>query len=100
MDIILDPLIRIVLIALDLYVWLVIAAAILSWLIAFGVINTYNRFVYLVNDFLYRVTDPALRPLRRFLPNLGGIDISPVVLILIIYFLQMVLERVYVEVLH
>jgi YggT family protein len=100
MDIILDPLIRIVLIALNLYVWLVIAAAILSWLIAFGVINTYNRFVYLVNDFLYRVTDPALRPLRRFLPNLGGIDISPVVLILIIYFIQMVLERVYVEMLH
>ncbi|HUC62958.1 MAG TPA: YggT family protein [Alphaproteobacteria bacterium] len=100
MDIILDPLIQIVLIALNFYVWLVIAAAIMSWLIAFGVINTYNRFVYLVNDFLYRITEPALRPLRRIVPNLGGIDISPVILILIIYFLQMVLERVYVEMLH
>ena len=100
MDIILDPLIQILLIALNFYVWLVIAAAILSWLIAFGVINTYNRFVYMVNDFLYRITDPALRPLRRIVPNLGGIDISPVVLILIIYFIQMVLERVYVEILH
>jgi YggT family protein len=100
MDIILDPLIQILLIALNFYVWLVIAAAILSWLIAFGVINTHNRFVYMVNDFLYRITEPALRPLRRIVPNLGGIDISPVVLILIIYFIQMVLERVYVEILH
>jgi YggT family protein len=100
MDIILDPLIQILLIALNFYVWLVIAAAVISWLIAFGVINTYNRFVYMVNDFLHRITDPALRPLRRIVPNLGGIDISPVVLILIIYFIQMVLERVYVEILH
>jgi YggT family protein len=97
MDIILDPLIRIVLIALNLYVWVVIVAAVMSWLVAFGVVNSYNRVVYIINDFLYRVTEPALRPLRRIIPNLGGIDITPVVLILIIYFIQMVLERVYVE---
>jgi len=97
MDIILDPLIRIVLIALNLYVWVVIVAAVMSWLVAFGVVNSYNRIVYVINDFLYRVTEPALRPLRRIIPNLGGIDITPVVLILIIYFIQMVLERVYLE---
>ena len=96
----LDPISWLILKVLELYSWVVIAAVVVSWLISFGVINTYNRFVYMVNDFLYRITDPALRPLRRIVPNLGGIDISPVVLILIIYFIQMVLERVYVEILH
>ncbi len=76
---------------ISLYVWLLIASAILSWLVAFNVINTRNRFVYLVGDFLYRVTEPALRPIRRVLPNLGGIDLSPVVLILILMFVQRLL---------
>jgi YggT family protein len=96
MDIVAGPLIAIIQIAIHLYIWVVIAAAILSWLIAFGVVNTYNRVVYVINDFLYRVTEPALRPLRRYIPNLGGIDISPVVLILLLYFIDMVLERIYV----
>jgi YggT family protein len=100
MDIILAPLVRIILVAIDLYIWVVIVAAVMSWLIAFGVVNTYNRLVYTINDFLFRVTEPALRPLRRFLPNLGGIDISPVVLILLLYFIEMVLERLYFEVLR
>jgi YggT family protein len=65
----------------------VIASAILSWLIAFNVVNTQNRFVYSVADMLYRVTEPALRPIRSILPNLGGIDISPVILILILMFI-------------
>ena len=78
----------IVLIVLDLYVWLLIASAILSWLVAFNVVNTSNRFVYMVGDFLYRVTEPALRPIRRFVPSLGGVDISPVVLILLLVFLR------------
>ncbi|MFI5021356.1 MAG: YggT family protein [Alphaproteobacteria bacterium] len=94
MDVIAGPLIEVLYIAIRLYIWVVIAAAIMSWLIAFGVVNTYNRVVYVINDFLYRVTEPALRPLRRFLPNLGGIDISPVVLILVLYFAQMVLIRI------
>ena len=76
---------------ISLYVWLLIASAILSWLVAFNVINTRNRFVYLVGDFLYRVTEPALRPIRRVLPNLGGIDLSPVILILILMFVQRLL---------
>ncbi|HXQ67762.1 MAG TPA: YggT family protein [Alphaproteobacteria bacterium] len=94
MDVVLGPLLTILQIALHLYIWVVIAAAIMSWLIAFGVVNTYNRVVYVINDFLYRMTEPALRPFRRFLPNLGGIDISPVVLILALYFGEMVLGNI------
>ncbi|MGB3272602.1 MAG: YggT family protein [Xanthobacteraceae bacterium] len=81
----------IVLIVLDLYVWLLIAAAILSWLIAFNVINTRNQFVSAVAEFLYRITEPVLRPIRSLLPGLGGLDISPVIVILIIMFLQRVI---------
>lgn len=78
---------------IGLYIWLLIASAILSWLVAFNVVNTRNRFVYIVGDFLYRVTEPALRPIRRVLPNLGGLDISPVLLILLLLFLQNLLLR-------
>ncbi len=73
---------------IDLYVWVLILAVVASWLISFNVINTTNRVVYVVVDFLYRATEPALRPIRRFLPNLGGLDISPVVLILLLIFVQ------------
>ena len=69
---------------ITLYIWCLIISAILSWLIAFNVVNTQNRIVYMIGDFLYRVTEPALAPIRRFLPNLGGIDISPIVLILLL----------------
>ena len=72
----------------SIYIWLLIAAVILSWLIAFNVINTGNRFVYQIRDFLNRITEPVLRPIRNLLPNLGGIDISPVILILALYFLR------------
>lgn len=71
-----------------IYIVLLIAQAILSWLVAFNVVNTRNRFVYLVGDFLYRITEPALRPIRRVLPSLGGIDVSPVVLILLLAFIR------------
>ena len=82
------PLIGFIVLVIDLYIWVVIAGAILSWLIAFNVVNTSNRFVYSVADMLYRVTEPALRPIRSILPNLGGIDISPVILILILLFIR------------
>ena len=82
----------IVLIALDLYVWLLIASAILSWLIAFNVVNTRNQFVAAVAEFLYRITEPALRPIRQFLPNLGGLDISPIILILLILLIQRIIS--------
>jgi YggT family protein len=81
----------VILFALEIYVWLVIAAAILSWLIAFGVVNTRNQAVAMIGDFLYRITEPALRPIRNVLPHLGGIDISPVILILIIILIQRVI---------
>ena len=86
-------LLDVILLVLQLYVWLLIAAAILSWLIAFNVVNTRNQFVGTVADFLYRITEPVLRPIRNFLPNLGGIDVSPVILILIIFFIQSVIAR-------
>ena len=65
--------------ALQLYIWIVIAMAIFSWLVAFNVVNTRNPVVAMIGDFLYRITEPALRPIRNLLPNLGGIDISPVI---------------------
>ena len=71
---------------IDIYIWLLIAQAVLSWLLAFGVVNRYNRVVSTIGDFLWRVTEPLLRPIRRVLPDLGGIDISPVILILILWF--------------
>ena len=75
------------------YITLVIVQVVLSWLVAFNVINTRNRFVYLVGNFLYRITEPALKPIRRLLPNLGGMDLSPVVLILGLYFARVLLLR-------
>jgi len=71
---------------ITLYIWCLIISAILSWLVAFNVVNTSNRIVYTVGDFLYRLTEPALGRIRRFLPSFSGIDISPIVLILLLIF--------------
>lgn len=76
-----------------LYKWAVIIAAILATLTSFGVLDTRNRIVWTISDFFYRITDPALRPLRRMLPNFGGIDLSPFVLILILIVIQELLSR-------
>jgi len=70
-----------------LYMWALIFSAILSWLVAFNVVNTSNPFVYRVGDFLHRITEPVLGPVRRLMPNLGGIDISPIIVILLIQFI-------------
>jgi YggT family protein len=83
----------IVLIVLQMYIWLLIASAVLSWLIAFNVVNTRNQFVAMVADFLYRITEPLLRPIRQMMPNLGGLDVSPVILILLILLLENVIGR-------
>lgn len=82
-----------ILTVINIYIWLIILQVVLSWLIAFNVVNTNNRFVYLVGDFLYRVTEPAMRPIRRILPNLGGIDLSPMVLLLLLIFAQRLLAE-------
>ena len=78
---------------ITIYIWLLIAQAILSWLVGFGIINRYNRAVATIGDFLWRITEPVLRPIRRFIPDLGGIDISPVILILIILLIENVIVR-------
>lgn len=78
---------------LNLYTWVIIISAILSWLVAFNVINMRNQFVATVSDVLYRLTEPALRPIRRFVPSLGGIDLSPIVLLLLIFFVRSLLAE-------
>src|SRR5690348_8654506 len=90
-------LLEVILLALQLYMYLIIGSAILSWLVAFNVVNTRNDVVRSIWNFLDAVTEPALRPIRRILPNLGGVDISPIILILIIIFLQNVLTRVIIQ---
>ena len=78
---------------IELYIWVVLIQVILSWLVAFNVINMRNQFVYTLGNMFHRLTEPVLQPIRRFLPNLGGIDISPVILILLLYFMQSLLHE-------
>ena len=77
---------------ITLYIWVLIINAILSWLIAFNVLNTQNRFVYAILELTYRLTDPFLSRIRRFLPNLGTLDISPIILLLLIWFIEMCMK--------
>ncbi len=77
-----------------LYFWMILIQVVMSWLVVFNVINTQNRFVFMVGDFLHKITEPALGPIRRLMPNLGGIDLSPVVLILLLVFVQNLLREV------
>jgi len=73
---------------IDIYVWVIILSAVLSWLVAFDVVNMRNRFVYLVGDALNRITEPVYRPIRRVLPDMGGLDLSPLIVILGLWFLR------------
>ena len=77
---------------LKLYSYVVIANVIISWLIAFNILNTQNRFVYSILEFTYRLTDPILNKIRSFLPNLGSLDISPIILLLLIWFIEMCMK--------
>ena len=81
---------------ITIYLWIIIINAILSWLVAFNVLNTQNRFVFSVLDATYKLTDPALNKIRRFIPMFGSIDISPVVLILILMFLRNIIFEIFV----
>lgn len=76
---------------LNLYMWALVVSAVLSWLIAFNVVNSHNRIVHIVGDFLYRITEPALRPIRRIVPPMNGLDLSPLILIFVIWFLRLFL---------
>ena len=82
---------EIVMMVLELYSWVIIASAVLSWLTAFNVINMRNRFVYMINETCYRLTEPLMRPIRRVLPYMGGLDLSPIIILLAITFLQKVI---------
>ena len=77
---------------LKLYTYVVIANVVVSWLVAFNVLNTSNRFVYSILEFTYKLTDPILNYIRRFLPNLGAFDISPIILLLLIWFVEMCMK--------
>ena len=80
---------------IQIYIYLLIASAIMSWLIALNVINVRNRAVYYILSFLYRVTEPVLRPIRRIIPSIGGIDISPVIVIIALYFIrQLIVDNI------
>lgn len=82
------PLIEVLLFLLDAYWWIVIIAVIVSWLIAFNVINTRHHVVAMITDVLWRLTEPVFRPIRNLMPNLGGLDLSPLIVLLIIYVLE------------
>ena len=88
MEVIFSPLFHVVLIAIELYMWILLIGIVLSWLVAFNVINSSNRFIYMIGDFCHRSTEPILGPIRRKLPNLGGLDISPLILILGLIFIK------------
>jgi YggT family protein len=88
MSSLLAPLIEVLLAIIDLFKWCLIASIIMSWLISFNVVNTRNRFVYMVGDILYRITEPALRPLRRIIPTVGPLDLSPIALFFILWLIQ------------
>ena len=80
---------------ITIYLWIIIINAVLSWLVAFNVLNTQNRFVFSVLDVTYKLTDPALNKIRRFIPTFGSIDISPVILILLLMFLRNIIFEIF-----
>lgn len=82
------PFINLIYNVIGFYIYLVIFSVIMSWLVSFQVVNTQNKFVYMIMDFLHRITEPALRPIRRFMPSLGGLDISPIVLLFVLWFVR------------
>ena len=89
--VLMNALVTLIDVVFTIYIWLLIASAIVSWLVSFNVINTQNKFVYTIMNFLWRVTEPALRPIRKIMPNLGGIDLSPIILILALFFIRQLL---------
>ena len=82
------PIFALIYVILDIYKWVLIASVVLSWLVALNVVNTYNRVVNIIGDVLWRLTEPVLRPIRQFVPSIGGLDLSPLVALLLVWFLQ------------
>jgi YggT family protein len=83
----------VVMLILNAYIWVLVASAVFSWLVAFNVVNSRNRFVYQVGNVLYQLTEPVLAPIRRRMPNFGALDLSPLVVLVIIFFLQSIIVR-------
>ncbi len=92
--IVIDPLLIVLIYAIGIYTWVVIASVILSWLVGFNVLDSRNQLVATVTSFVWQLTEPALKPIRRKLPSFGGMDISAIALILLLWFLQMVIENI------
>jgi YggT family protein len=97
MTTILIPILQVLDVALQLYMWVVIAAVILSWLVAFNVINTHSQAVRAIGNFLHQLTEPLLRRIRRVVPNFGGLDLSPIILLLGILLIRLILGRLIVD---
>lgn len=93
MDIIIIPLIQTINVLIDIYIWALVIYIAISWLEHFQIINSYNKFVFSMQTFLFRITEPPLVPIRRLLPNFGGLDISPIILILVLNFIRGMLFR-------
>ena len=97
MNVIIGPILGIVSTILWLYMWLLIVSVVMSWLYSFNIVNTSNRFVYGIGYLTHRLTEPVLAPIRRFIPNLGAIDLSPLILLLAIVFLRNVIHNLAFE---
>lgn len=98
MDVILIPLLSILNTLIGLYVWIIIASVVMSWLLMFNVVNTKNPTVLMIMEFLYKATEPVFAKIRRFLPIMGGFDLSPLVLILFLWFIQGVISRLILKI--
>ena len=94
MDVIIGPVLKLLYTVIDLYMWIVFIGVVLSWLTQFNVINSSNRVVYMVSDFIYRATEPALGRIRRLLPALGGFDLSPIALLLSLILIKDVIYKI------
>ena len=98
MEILIAPLLHVLLIVVDLYTWVVLIGVVLSWLIAFNIVNTHNKFVFAFGDLVRNITEPVLIPIRRILPNLGNVDFSPMVLILGLIFIKGVIQKLFLSI--
>lgn len=97
MNTILIPLLQVIHVALEIYIWIVIISVILGWLVAFNVINPHNQFVRTVGNALHQMVEPVLRRIRRVVPPFGNVDVSPIILFLAILFIQLVINRLIVN---
>lgn len=98
MDVILIPLLAVINTVIGIYAWIVIASVIMNWLVNFNIININNNFMLMLMEFLYKATEPVLQKIRRFVPIISGFDLSPVLLILLLWFLQAVISRLMLKI--